>query len=66
MKIYIHYQKTASAGYAPREPLMLNNVESVSDQGVGMVRVRMQFGDARITHDHVTRVVIEPDTEELP
>lgn len=63
MTIYIHYHKVASPGYVPREPLRLYNVESVSDQGPGMVKVRLMFLDAHPTHDHVARVVIEPTAD---
>lgn len=64
MTIYVHYQIYASPGYVPRPALRLYNVAAVESQGPQMVRVRMQFTDDAPTHDHVARVVIEPDTED--
>lgn len=61
MKITINYEPKASPGYVPRKSVTLYNVQSVEDQGVRIVRVRMMFSDHAPTHDHVASVVVTPD-----
>lgn len=65
MKIYVHYIQRASPGYTPREPVRLHNVARVSGNGVNRVTVQTLFSDEAIVHDHVDRVVIEPEREEF-
>ena len=63
MTITINYSPKPSPGYTPHKAIVLHNVESVHNKGIGMVEVHMMFTDAQPTHDHVISVVIIPERE---
>lgn len=63
MTIYIHYMKRPAPGYTPRAAVRLHNVNAVVDKGTNRVEIHMAFTDHQPTHDHVDRVVIEPDRD---